>query len=78
MSGIQSRSQISQALFRVEIQTGGAAATAETYGEKIGDTKDCRSLAGGVVSEYALSVSTTVGGILLARSSIVDMERGSE
>ena len=78
MSGIQSRSQISQALFRVEIQRGGAAVTAEIYDEKIGDMKDCRSVAGGVISEYALRVSITVGGILSARSSRVDVGRGSE
>jgi hypothetical protein len=76
--GIQSRSQISQALFRVEIQSGGAAVTAETYEERIGDMKDCRSEAGGVISEYAVSVSTTLGGIVSDKSSSVDMARGSE
>jgi hypothetical protein len=78
VSGIQSRSQISQALFRVEIQGGGAAVTAETYDAKIGDMKDCRSVVGGVKSEYAVSVSTTVEGIVLVRSKWVEMGRGSE
>jgi hypothetical protein len=63
---------------RVEIQGGGAAVAAEMYEEKIGDMKDCRSVAGGVISEYAVSVSTIVGGIVSARSSSVDIDRGSE
>ena len=78
MSGIQSRSQISHAPFRVEIQIGGATVTAEIYEAKIEDMKDCRSVAGGVMSEYTLRVSITVGGILFARSSRVDVGRGSE
>ena len=78
VSGIQSRSQISQELFRVEIQRGGAATTAEIYEEKIGNMKDCTSVAGGVMNEYAVRVSMTCGGTVLVRSSSVDMERGSE
>jgi hypothetical protein len=42
----------------------------------IGDMKDCRSVAGGAISEYAVSVSTVVAGILSARPSTVEGDRG--
>jgi hypothetical protein len=44
----------------------------------MGNMKDCRSVVGGIVSEYAVSVSTTVGGMVSVRSSRVEVDRGSE
>jgi hypothetical protein len=76
VSGIQSLSQISQALFLVEIHRGGAVVTADTYEEMIGDMKDCRLVAGGAISEYVVSVSTVVAGMVLARSSRVEVDSG--
>ena len=40
--------------------------------------KDWMSVVGGAMREYVVKVSITVWGILLVRSSTVDMDRGSE